>query len=253
MALDTTLSWLNFGVNTGFMIISVLIIYSFLSRFQGDIPYRQTNILGFILMALGLSFHILGHLIIELISEESFFDDASHFLRAFIALAVVMFVLGSALIAYYNSSDENKTYFKIFAWIFLIVGSINVFYHIYVFTRRNESFEVFGQDPADADLAFLIFEMISLSIIYFVIFLNARKSIRLVVSARYKLLAYTSLGFVIVILVDALLALEIIKAGELPVFLILFILHVITVGALYLLVIFPQRYQNFIGITPSPS
>ena len=86
------------------------------------------------------------------------------------------------------------------------------------------------------------------NVIYVILFLQSRKSVRKAVAERFRLLSLTSLGFVLVIFVDASIRLALVTPSGIIVYAILFWLHVLTVGALYLLVFFPTRYQNFRGI-----
>jgi hypothetical protein len=238
-------------IDAGFMLLSLAIIGVFISRLDTSVSKLKPNILGLVLMALGLSFHILGHLILPQVDDKQFFEDGfNHILFAFISFSVVMFIIGSALIAYHISSEENKSFMKMFLIIYAFLGFINVIFHFsFFFFSDRWTEDAFGTSPRRVDFYYILFEAISLIIIYVLILLQSRKSVRKAVAERFRLLSLTSLGFVLVIFVDAMINLGIVETSGITVYTILFWLHVLTVGTLYLLVFFPMRYQNFRGIT----
>lgn len=238
-------------IDAGFMIISLIIIGVFVSRLDESVSKLKPNILGLVLMGLGLSFHILGHLVRPQIDDTDLYADGfDHILSSFISFSVAMFIIGSALIAYNIASEENKIYLKIFSYIYGFFGLLNVLFHLsFLFMRDTWTDDTFGTTAKDTDLYYLLSEAISLIVIYALIFLQSRKSVRKAVAERFKLLSLTSLGFVLVIFVDAMINLEIVETSGIRVYIILFWLHVLTVGTLYLLVFFPLRYQNFRGIS----
>ncbi|MCH8907485.1 MAG: hypothetical protein IH840_10385 [Candidatus Heimdallarchaeota archaeon] len=242
MHIEDLISTIELPVNITFTVLSILIMFGFLTKFKGKIPWMQPNVGGFIFLSLGLSFHIIGHLVLA----ETKNQDTINLLNAFIAFAVLLFILGSSMLAYHNSADENKHYYKKFALVFSILGSLNVFYHFYVFLADTE--KVFGRDVVTADLSFLLFEMISLTVIYVAVYVSARNAMRPLVGARLKLVAIISLGFVLIILVDSLLRLDILSLGGTNVFFLLFALHVLTVGSMYLLVFMPTFYRKLTGL-----
>jgi hypothetical protein len=233
-------------VNSGFAIIAIFIILSFLSKFKGDVPLRQGNVIGFILLSLGLTFHIIGHLFAVTVSDANPDSGSLHFIMAFKSLAVGLFILGSLILAHYIAkSPKSRRFLKIFAYVYSLLSILDASFHIATFFDES----LLG-DGEDIERSFLVVEMVSLTIVYFVLFLQSRKTIRRVASVRYQLLAFASIGFVLVILVDLLIQLSVITiaADTLTIFTVFFILHVITVGALYLLVIFPKRFQLLIGV-----
>ncbi|OLS23786.1 MAG: hypothetical protein HeimC2_25250 [Candidatus Heimdallarchaeota archaeon LC_2] len=248
---DTVLNAAPF-IDAGFMILTLIIIGVFVSRLNESVSKMKPNILGLILMALGLSFHILGHLVLAQVDDTQFFKDGfNHILFAFIAMAVVMFIIGSTLIAYHIASEENKSFMKVFAFIYGVLGFVNVIFHLsFFFFNERWTEDVFGTSPSRVDFYYILFEAMSLVVIYVLLLLQSRKSVRKAVSERFRLLSLTSLGFVLVIVVDALINLGIVETSGITVYVILFWLHVLTVGSLYLLVFFPLRYQTFRGIAP---
>ncbi len=236
----------DMAVNAGFALIAIFIIFSFLGKFKGYIPLRQGNVIGFILLSLGLTFHIVGHLLAVTVEDSNPDSGSLHFIMAFKSLAVGLFILGSLILAHYiTKSPTSRRFLKIFAYLYSLLSILDASFHIATFYDES----LLG-DGEDIERIFLAIEMVSLTVVYFALFLQSRKTIRRVVSVRYQLLAFASIGFVLVILVDLLIQLSVITLATdtITIFTTFFILHVITVGALYLLVIFPKRFQLFIGV-----
>ncbi|MCE7734026.1 MAG: hypothetical protein GPJ54_04050 [Candidatus Heimdallarchaeota archaeon] len=250
MAISDTILDLAPYIDAGFMILSLIIIGVFVSRLDNSVSKTKPNILGLILMALGLSFHILGVLILSQLDGTSFFESGfNHILSSFISLAVTMFIIGSSLIAYHIATEENKKYMKIFSYFYGVMGFVNIVFHFsFFFASERWTDDILGTTPQRVDFFYILFEAASLIVIYVILFLQSRKSVRKAVAERFRLLSLTSLGFVLVIFVDASIRLALVTPSGIIVYAILFWLHVLTVGALYLLVFFPTRYQNFRGI-----
>ncbi len=250
MAISDTILDLAPYIDAGFMILSLIIIGVFVSRLDSSVSKLKPNILGLILMALGLSFHIFGNLVLRQLDGTSFFENGfNHILLSFISLSVSMFIIGSSLIAYHIATEENKIYMKLFSYFYAVMGIVNISFHFSFFFASNQWTEnYFGTSPQRVDFFYILFEAASLIVIYVILFLQSRKSVRKAVAERFRLLSLTSLGFVLVIFVDASFNLGLVISSGITAYIILFWLHVLTVGALYLLVFFPTRYQNLRGI-----
>lgn len=241
--------WADAAVNVAFTVISLFILFAFLKKFNGKIPVRKGNVLGVILMVLGLSFHIIGHLFAVFYSLAFPDSPIIHIIFAFKSLAVGIFILGTAALTHYTTKSKgNKMLVKMFAFIYSLLSIFDASFHGSKYFDEN-SFTGLFVNPVKVEQGLLGFQMASLVFIYIILFLQARRAIRRVAMVRYQLLAVTALGFVLVILVDLLMSLSIISLSNIYLILFLFFgLHVITVGSLYLLVILPKSFQMKVGI-----